>query len=129
MSLAHASDQLPSPSVTYRRRQPDGMADLALRTFLSINSGVALETWTRANVAVIDLLRVPQSRRRQGLGTRVYQLWEATLRQGMRVELFAVDAEAVAFWTTLGFQQRGDIMFKIIEHQHSLDTSLVVVKA
>lgn len=77
---------------------------MALDAFLMFNPDVALATWiTGAGTAIVDLLRIPEDRRRRGLGSRVYLMWEDTLPEGMEVELFAVDADASAFWRSLGF--------------------------
>lgn len=88
---------------TLRQPRRDGMRDLALRDFLSMNPDVVLETWTRDDFAVVDLLKVPEARRRQGLGSMAYAMWERTLPEGMEVQLYSVDAAAAAFWRTLGF--------------------------
>lgn len=77
---------------------------MALRTYLAMNPGIALATWVMEDRAVVDLLRIPDRSRRRGLGGRVYRMWEATLPDGMLVELFAVDMEASAFWRSLGFE-------------------------
>lgn len=93
----------------------DGLADMALRTFLNTYPEVAFAKWVRGDVAVVDLLRVPEHQRRQGIGSIVYLLWERTLTEGMRVELFAVDEDATAFWRSLGFEGReNDVMHKTV---------------
>lgn len=69
-----------------------------------MHPGLVLETWiTVSGTAVVDLIRVPENLRRRGLGSRLYAAWEGTLEDGARVELFAVDADASAFWRSLGF--------------------------
>jgi N-acetylglutamate synthase-like GNAT family acetyltransferase len=77
---------------------------MALRTYLAMNPGIALATWVSADRALVDLLRIPERSRRRGLGSRIYRMWEATLPDGMLVELFAVDMDATAFWRSLGFE-------------------------
>lgn len=82
----------------------DGYAGMALTTFLLMNPEIALATWVSGDRALVDLLRIPERHRRCGLGSRVYRMWEATLPDGMTVELFAVDMDASAFWRSLGFE-------------------------
>lgn len=93
------------------RLQPTMNADAgwsaALRVHLLLNPDVALATWVPSpGRAVVDFLRVPEHRRRRGLGTRTYLLWEASLAPGTVVELDGL-AEAVAFWRSLGFTGEG----------------------
>ena len=81
----------------------------SLDTLLWLYPGVALATWTNTpGRAIVDLLRVPEHARRQGIGTMVYRSWERRLAPGTRIELFAVDAVARAFWSSLGFADIGD---------------------
>jgi len=81
----------------------DGIGDMALRDFLTMHPGVVLEAWSDGDRAVVDLLSVPEWRRREGLGSMAYALWERTLADGMIVHLFCVDERAAAFWRTMGF--------------------------
>lgn len=79
----------------------------ALRVHLLLNPDVAFATWIPSpGSAVVDFLRVPEHRRRRGLGTRTYRMWEASLAPGTIVELDGL-AEAVAFWRSLGFEGEG----------------------
>lgn len=81
----------------------------SLDTLLWLHPGVALATWTGTpGRAIVDLLRVPEDCRRQGIGTMIYRSWERRLSRDTVVELFAVDAAARAFWSTLGFADIGD---------------------
>lgn len=79
-------------------------AQARLDLFLSVNPDIALCTWVAPNGhAVIDLLRIPEHQQGLGIGRRVYELWEDTLTEDTVVELFAVDADATAFWRAMGF--------------------------
>jgi hypothetical protein len=80
---------------------------------LLLNPGVAFATWLPSpGSAVVDFLRVPQHRRRCGLGTRTYRLWETSLARGTVVELDGL-VEAVAFWRSLGFEGEGRMSKRI----------------
>ena len=98
--------QATAPSFSHAARQShrDGGEGIALRTFLEMHPEIALATWIGAERAIVDLLRIPEHLRRRGVGSRVYRMWEDTLPEGMTVELFAVDADASAFWRSLGFE-------------------------
>lgn len=87
-------------------RQPTagGRAGYLFASYMAHNPDIAFATWVAGpDRAVVDLLRVPDRLQRRGIGSKVYRLWEDTLPEGMSIELFAVDADASAFWRTLGF--------------------------
>jgi predicted GNAT superfamily acetyltransferase len=71
---------------------------------------------------MVDLLRVPEHRRRRGIGTLIYRSWERRLRHGTTVELFAVDAVARSFWASLGFVDVGDGGMEKIILRHEFDS-------
>jgi len=84
---------------------------MSLRIFLAFNPDISLATWVAGpDRAIVDLLRVPERLRRRGIGSRVYRMWESTLHEGTTVELFAVDADASAFWRSLGFEGAGNAL-------------------
>ncbi len=86
----------------------------ALRVHLLLNPDIAFATWLPSpGTAVVDFLRVPEHRRRRGIGTRTYRLWEASLARGTVVELDGL-AEAASFWRSLGFEGEGR-MSKLLE--------------
>lgn len=71
--------------------------------------------------AMVDLLSIPLHLRRRGLASAIYRAWESTLPDGMTVSLFAIDADASAFWRTLGFCGRdNDVMTKHIVREMAL---------
>lgn len=77
---------------------------MRLETLLLVNPGIRFAAWRLPDgQATIDFLSIPERHRRTGLGTMVYQVWENTLPQGTRIELYAVDADASRFWRSLGF--------------------------
>jgi GNAT superfamily N-acetyltransferase len=99
---------MPAP---FDLRRPTGpsRATTSFEALLWLYPDVALATWTGTpGRAIVDLLRVPEHRRRQGVGTMIYRSWERRLVPGTVVELFAVDAVARAFWSSLGFADIGD---------------------
>lgn len=97
----------PHPTPDPGTRRHVGATSLA--ALLWLHPDVALATWTSSpGRAIVDLLRIPEDRRRQGLGTLIYHAWEARLDDHIVVELFAVDACAKAFWSSLGFTDMGD---------------------
>lgn len=70
---------------------------------------VEINAHVAGGVATLHWLSVPENRRRQGLGTAAYRVWEAGLPQNVRlVRLFAADAEGAGnsddFWSSLGFR-------------------------
>lgn len=75
-----------------------------LDLLLRIHPDLVFETWTWSDGrATIDLLRVPERCRRQGLGSMVYRAWEKTVPEGTKVVIAPVDEVARAFWLSLGF--------------------------
>lgn len=82
----------------------DRVRGWSLAALRSIYPDLVLETWTApSGTEIVDLIRVPEGMRRKGFGTMIYRAWERTLAPGTRIELFAVDLDASAFWRTLGF--------------------------
>lgn len=80
-----------------------------LDALLWLYPGTELVTWSETpGRAIVDFIRIPEDRRRQGIGTMVYRAWERSLDPGTVVWLFAVDAAAKDFWSSLGFVDVGD---------------------
>ncbi len=97
---------------------PDLVVRTSLDLLLMLNPGTVLETWTfEDRRAVVDLIRVPEERRRRRVGSMIYLTWERTLPWGTTVELHVVDGVAAAFWKSLGFLPlTGDRMVKTLSH-------------
>lgn len=93
-----------------------------LANYLDLNPDVIfLTSMNNKGHAVIDLLKIPQRLRRQGIGTLVYQLWENTLPEGTTIYLFAVDDDASAFWRAQGFDgENNSVMTKVVEQSTRL---------